>query len=41
MSDDASLLEKVWAGGRIGPAEARRLFGQTPEEIKIVEESAK
>ena len=26
MSDDTSLLEKVWAGGRIDPAEARRLF---------------
>jgi len=26
MNDDTSLLEKVWAGGRIDQAEARRLF---------------
>ena len=33
MCDDASLLEKVWAGGRIDRAEARRLFGLPLEEL--------
>jgi cyclic dehypoxanthinyl futalosine synthase len=33
MSDDAALLEKVWAGGRIDPAEARRLFRLPLEEL--------
>ena len=33
MSDDASLLEKVWAGGRIDQAEARRLFDLPLEEL--------
>jgi len=33
MSDDAVLLEKVWAGGRIDPAEARRLYGLPLEEL--------
>jgi len=41
MCDDASLLEKVWAGARIDQAEARRLFRLPLEEIKIVEESSK
>ena len=33
MSDDAVLLEKVWAGGRIDPAEARRLYDLPLEEL--------
>jgi cyclic dehypoxanthinyl futalosine synthase len=33
MSDDTSLLEKVWAGGRIDQAEARRLFGLPLAEL--------
>jgi cyclic dehypoxanthinyl futalosine synthase len=33
MSDDASLLEKVWAGGRIDQAEARRLFRLPLDEL--------
>src|ERR1017187_4315066 len=33
MSDDASLWEKVWAGGRIDQAEARRLFDLPLEEL--------
>jgi cyclic dehypoxanthinyl futalosine synthase len=33
MSDEAVLLEKVWAGGRIDPAEARRLYGLPLEEL--------
>jgi cyclic dehypoxanthinyl futalosine synthase len=33
MSDDASLLDKVWAGGRIDRAEARRLFDLPLEEL--------
>ncbi len=33
MSDEATLLEKVWAGGRIDRAEARRLFELPLEEL--------
>ncbi len=33
MSDDAVLLEKVWAGGRIDQAEARRLFCLPLDEL--------
>jgi cyclic dehypoxanthinyl futalosine synthase len=33
MSDDTSLLEKVWAGGRIDRGEARRLFELPLEEL--------
>ena len=33
MSDDTSLLEKVWAGGRIDRGEARRLFDLPLEEL--------
>ena len=33
MSDDADLLQKVWAGERIDQAEARRLYGLPLEEL--------
>src|ERR1035441_4745098 len=33
MSDDASLVKKVWAGGRIDQAEARWLFDLPLEEL--------
>ena len=36
MSDDAALdnlLQKVWDGGRIDPAEARRLYDLSLEEL--------
>ena len=33
MSDDSSLLEKVWAGERIDQAEARRLFRLPLDEL--------
>jgi len=33
MCDDASLLEKVWAGARIDQAEARRLFRLPLDEL--------
>jgi len=33
MSDEQQLMEKVWAGGRIGPAEALRLFHLPLEDL--------